>query len=108
MNSIDTSPNLRASIKPARVLPHVRDRSFLPAAIEIVETPPAPMAIWLMLTICGFLAAALVWCWFGRLDVYATARGKIEPVGQAKVIGPLRFRKGLQDQRRTRSECACW
>ena len=89
MNSVDTSPNLRASIKPARVLPHVRDRSFLPAAIEIVETPPAPMAIWLMLTICGFLAAALVWCWFGRLDVYATARGKIEPVGQAKVIGPL-------------------
>src|SRR5262249_17041745 len=30
-----------------------------------------------------------VWCWFGRLDVYATARGKIEPAGHAKIVGAL-------------------
>jgi hemolysin D len=78
-----------APSKPARSLPHFRDRTFLPAAIEIVETPPSPKAVWLLLVICGFVAAAVIWCWFGRLDVYATARGKIEPTGQAKIIGPL-------------------
>ena len=33
--------------------------------------------------------AALVWSYFGRLDVHATAPGKIETVGYAKVIEPL-------------------
>jgi len=72
-----------------RVLPHVEDRAFLPAAVEIIETPPSPHAITMTLGICGFLAAALIWCWFGRLDVYATARGKIQPTGYAKIVGAL-------------------
>jgi hemolysin D len=42
-----------------------------------------------MLGICAFALGALAWCWFGRLDVYATARGKIEPAGHAKVVQPL-------------------
>jgi hemolysin D len=54
-----------------------------------METPAAPGAVWLMLVICSFVVAGLVWCWVGRLDVYATARGKIEPPGHAKVIGSL-------------------
>ena len=33
--------------------------------------------------------AALVWSYFGRLDVHATASGKIEPAGYSKVIEPL-------------------
>jgi hemolysin D len=72
-----------------RVLPHVDDRAFLPAAVEIIETPPSPHAVAMTLAICGFFAAALAWCWFGRLDVYATARGKIEPAGHAKIVGSL-------------------
>ena len=72
-----------------RVLPHADDRAFLPAAVEIIETPPSPHAITMILVICGFLAAALIWCYFGRLDVYATARGKIEPAGHAKIVGAL-------------------
>ncbi|MDE2362917.1 MAG: HlyD family type I secretion periplasmic adaptor subunit [Hyphomicrobiales bacterium] len=80
--------------KPARVpLPtsgvEGRDREFLPAALEILETPPSPMPVAFMLTICAFVAAALVWSWFGRLDVHAVAWGKIEANGRAKVIQPL-------------------
>jgi hemolysin D len=66
-----------------------RDREFLPAAIEILETPPAPLPIALMLAICAFVAAALAWSFIGRLDVHAVAPGKIEAVGRAKVIQPL-------------------
>jgi hemolysin D len=66
-----------------------RDREFLPAALEILETPPAPLPVALMLTICAFFAAALVWSFFGRLDVHAVAPGKIETVSQAKIIQPF-------------------
>jgi len=66
-----------------------RDREFLPAALEILETPPAPLPVALMLTICVFAAVALTWSFFGRLDVHAVAPGKIETAGRAKVIQPL-------------------
>jgi hemolysin D len=66
-----------------------RDREFLPAALEILETPPAPLPVALMLTICVFVAVALMWSFFGRLDVHAVAPGKIETAGRAKVIQPV-------------------
>jgi hemolysin D len=66
-----------------------RDREFLPAALEILETPPPPLPIALIATISACALAALVWSYFGRLDVHATAPGKIEPAGYAKVIEPL-------------------
>ncbi|HEY1863083.1 MAG TPA: HlyD family type I secretion periplasmic adaptor subunit [Roseiarcus sp.] len=66
-----------------------RDREFLPAALEILETPPPPLPIAVMATISACALAALVWSYFGRLDVHATAPGKIETAGYAKVIEPL-------------------
>ena len=66
-----------------------RDREFLPAALEILETPPPPLPIALMATISACALAALIWSYFGRLDVHATAPGKIETAGYAKVIEPL-------------------
>lgn len=65
------------------------DKEFLPAALEILETPPAPRAVAFMLTICAFVLCALVWSFFGRLDVHATAWGKIEADGRSKVVQPL-------------------
>ena len=75
--------------RPVRILPHIDDREFLPAALEIIDTPPSPAAILLSIVLCALTAAAIAWCWFGRLDIYATARGKIEPAGHAKVVQPL-------------------
>ena len=66
-----------------------RDREFLPAALEILETPPPPLPIALIATISACALAALIWSYFGRLDVHATAPGKVEPAGYAKVIEPL-------------------
>ena len=66
-----------------------RDREFLPAALEILETPPPPIPVATLLTICAFFAALIAWSFYGRLDVHAVAQGKIERAGRAKVIQPL-------------------
>ena len=42
-----------------------------------------------MATICVFALAALVWSFYGRLDVHAVAPGKVETAGYSKVIEPL-------------------
>jgi hemolysin D len=65
------------------------DREFLPAALEILETPPSPKPVAFMLTLCAFVALTLLWSFIGKLDVHAVAWGKIEVTGRAKVIQPL-------------------
>ncbi|WP_294541809.1 HlyD family type I secretion periplasmic adaptor subunit [uncultured Rhodoblastus sp.] len=69
--------------------PFVADREFLPADLEILETPPSPVRMALILLIGALVVCALVWSWFGRLDIVAVAQGKIQPAGRVKVIQPL-------------------
>jgi len=67
-----------------------RDRlEFLPAALEIVETPASPLGRILGGTLIAFFVIALAWATFGHIDIIATAQGKIVPVGRVKVIQPL-------------------
>lgn len=63
-----------------------RDREFLPAAIEILETPPSPLPVAIMLTLCVLCVAALAWSFIGRLDIHAIAWGKVETNGREKFI----------------------
>lgn len=72
------------------------DREFLPAAIEILETPPSPRSVALMLTLCLFFVAAAAWSFFGKLDVHSVAQGKIVTAGYSKVIQPLDLGKVLR------------
>ncbi len=69
--------------------PRRSDQEFLPAALEILETPPSPARLALLLLICGFFASALAWSYFSRIDIFAIANGKIRPLGQIKTIEPL-------------------
>ena len=62
------------------------DKEFLPAALEILETPPSPIHTAFMMTICGFVVVALLWAYFGRIDIVAIAQGKIQPAGRVKVV----------------------
>lgn len=65
-------------------LPH--EVQFLPAALELQETPvsPAPrVTMWLLMT---FSFIALLWALFGHIDVVAIAHGKIVPSDRTKVI----------------------
>ena len=65
------------------------DREFLPASLEILVTPPSPIARALLLTICGLFFLALTWSYFGWIDIYAVAPGKFQPIGGSKVVQPL-------------------
>jgi len=72
-----------------RKLPVVADRRFLPADLEILETPPSPVRLALILVISALVVSAIAWAYFGRIDIVAVAHGKIEPTGRVKVIQPL-------------------
>jgi hemolysin D len=65
------------------------DREFLPAALEILVTPPSPVAKSLLLAICALFFGALLWSYFGWMDIYAVAPGKIQPDGGSKVVQPV-------------------
>lgn len=63
--------------------------AFLPAALEIVETPPSPIGRTIGATIILLFCVALVWAWAGTIDIVASAPGKIVPSGRTKVIQPF-------------------
>jgi hemolysin D len=65
------------------------DQEFLPAALSIVETPASPVHIALLWAICLLMGFALLWSYFGRIDILAAAQGKIQPTGRVKTIQPL-------------------
>lgn len=64
------------------------DLEFLPAALEIVETPASPVGRAIGLLIILFFAVALIWAALGHVDIIATATGKVVPSGRTKVIQP--------------------
>lgn len=65
------------------------DHEFLPAALEIMEKPPSPGLRWLLLSLCTLFSVALIWSYVGKIDVVATASGKVIPSGNVKVIQPI-------------------
>lgn len=88
-------PALHSQLRKNKKLGHRGDKAFLPAALEILETPPSPVGIWLIWIICLLVIAALSWTYFGRIDVIATAQGKIQPTGRVKVIQPMETAKAV-------------
>jgi hemolysin D len=62
---------------------------FLPAALEVLETPASPAGRAVAGTICLFLVAALAWSAIGEVDIVATAQGTVIPAGKSKVVQPL-------------------
>ena len=65
------------------------EREFLPAALEVLETPPSPAGRAVAITIMLFLVLALAWAFIGKVDIIATAPGQLTPVGKLKVVQPL-------------------
>ena len=93
MKSVDSA----ALAKPVqRVIPFRRGQerrgeelAFLPAALEIVETPPSPTGRSIGVAIILLCCTALVWASLGTIDIVASATGKILPGGRVKVIQPF-------------------
>lgn len=87
---------MKSGEQTARILPWPRlparrqdAREFLPAALEIIETPASPAGRAIAGTIILFFVVALVWACLSKIDIIATAQGRIIPNGKTKVIQPF-------------------
>jgi hemolysin D len=84
-----------AATKNVILFPLKRERSesdalaFLPAALEIVETPPSPVGRAIGVAIVALFCLALTWATFGQVDIVASASGKVVPSGRVKLIQPF-------------------
>lgn len=64
------------------------EQAFLPANLEIIETPVHPAPKWAMRTIVALALLAILLCIVGQLDIVATAKGKLIPTVRVKLIQP--------------------
>jgi hemolysin D len=90
--------SIEASMKSiGNVLPFARpkkgkeseDLAFLPAALEIVETPPSPLGRAIAFSLMALFTIALAWACLGKVDIVASEKGQIIPSGRTKVIQPF-------------------
>ena len=63
--------------------------AFLPAALEIVETPPSPAGRAIGVCVVLIFCIGLAWAAFGQIDIVASAQGRIVPSDRVKVIQPM-------------------
>jgi hemolysin D len=62
------------------------DAEFLPAALEVIETPVSPtgrITTWVLL---AGLVVTMAWLVLGKVDVVASAPGKLVPAGSIKIV----------------------
>jgi hemolysin D len=69
--------------------PGTDETAFLPAALEIVETPASPVGRATAATIMAVFCVALTWAYFSRIDIVAIVPGKVIPSEGTKVIQPF-------------------
>ncbi len=78
--------SLRLQKEEDKTRTELAETEFLPAALEVLETPPHPVARGLLWALLAFVGIALVWSIFGHIDVVAVAQGKIIPRGRVRII----------------------
>lgn len=74
----------RKNMDSPRRLSH--EAQFLPAALELQDTPVHPAPRIFLWSIMGFAVLALLWACIGKIEVVAVAPGKIVPNGKTKLI----------------------
>ncbi len=62
---------------------------FLPAVLEIQETPPSPVGRVLGWALIILFAVGVGWACIGKIDIVAVAHGKIIPGDRVKMVQPL-------------------
>lgn len=77
----------RKAMEPTPRLPH--EAQFLPAALALQETPLSPAPRVAMWAIISFAVLAVVWATVGRIDIVATAHGRVIPDAGIKLVQPI-------------------
>src|ERR1700759_685953 len=90
------SANAMLPARQAQVVPfrNVKTRgadelAFLPAALEIVETPPSPIGRAIGGGLIALFCVGLAWSAWGPIDIVASAPGKVVSGGRSKVVQPF-------------------
>jgi hemolysin D len=65
-----------------------KETAFLPAALEITQRPVSPTARATTWVLLGGLLLTALWLTFGKIDVVASAPGKLIPVDNVKLVQP--------------------
>jgi hemolysin D len=68
---------------------HADERAFLPAALEVMETPPSPLGRKTAYVLCLAALAGLAWAIFGKVDIVAVANGKVVSHKRTQVVQPF-------------------
>lgn len=68
---------------------HQNLAEFMPAALELQESPPNPLVRWLAWVLIALFVLTLIWACIGKVDVVSSAEGKIIPSSRVKQIQPL-------------------
>src|SRR5437588_1861096 len=84
-----SSAKALATMQAARQLRPVDGLAFLPATLEIVETPPSPIGRAISLTLIAAFCIALAWASLGYVDIIASAPGKIVSSARTKIVQPF-------------------
>jgi hemolysin D len=61
---------------------------FRPDLLTIQQSPPSPWPRGLLLAVVVLLGALVLWAFFAKLDVVATAQGRLVPITFTKVVQP--------------------
>jgi hemolysin D len=75
--------------KPAENGYRAQEIAFLPAALEILESPPSPLGRAIAFSIVAIFSIALIWACLGTVDIVAIASGKLIPSSRTKTIQPF-------------------
>jgi HlyD family type I secretion membrane fusion protein len=62
------------------------ETEFLPALLEVTETPPSPVGRAVLWSIIALLVCGFLWAFFGHVNETAVAEGKVVPSGQVKTV----------------------
>ncbi len=62
--------------------------NFRADLLTIQQSPPAPWPRGLLMVICGLVGLLIAWAFFAKLDVIATAQGRLVPMSFTKVVQP--------------------
>jgi hemolysin D len=65
------------------------ENAFLPAALEVQATPPAPAGRAILWAILFLFTLAIVWATLSEVDIVTVAQGRIIPSGHSKTVQPL-------------------
>ena len=67
-----------------------KDRhEFKPLLVELEDSPTSPLSRWLFWILTVIMVFIVSWLYFAKVDVVVSARGKVIPSGEIKVLQPI-------------------